>query len=793
MVFLNSVDLNDSKYKEWYDTFPYTLSLFQKTSIQSIINGHHSLVCVPTGSGKTAPALFVIEYFKKRGKKVVYTSPIKALSNQKFHEFREKFPNISIGILTGDIKLNPHADVLIMTAEILQNKFISKHSIDFDIESEVGCIIHDEVHMINDRDRGHVWEQLIMKCPKNVQMLLLSATLHDPISFASWIESVSQRKVVVSSHNERMVPLYHLGYMTYNSTLVKRVKDAELQFLENFSHNFKPLYQSNGKFNSENFNSYRKCLKIMEKKNYHVNHVFCIQSLIDKLSEENMLPAVCFILSKKQIEYYAKTISVNLFPKDSKIPPTMKKICESILRKKFPNCEEFFKLEEFTEAIKMFERGIAIHHSSMIPVLRELTEILFEQGYLKFLFATETFSVGLNMPIRTTVFTDIYKFDGNKKRLFFPHEFIQSSGRAGRRGIDEKGYVIHLLNMYNPDIIETEYRNMIMGASPPIKSQFKFSYHLFFFENDITEFYNGSLDDNEKLESLQLEESKLIDFDKKINAMKSKTLTTPPDIIEKYKSLSKHKSSKKAKKNRHQQQLLEEDYTSLLEDLNSIDRIKKLQSVYETEKESFLLKKNSTNVCLRLLRDRLIQYEFLDSSGMITPKGIMASKIHLIPCLPCIHLIDDVRALDSKQLVALFSVLFPHRYVEHDDRSTLEVYPLLHSLVVKFEKLHHDFESFEMTLNTGEIYCISCKFFQHCMNWMECENQNDCLLFLSSLRKTTGIYVGEFFKLMLNINNLIDEFSSVAEIMGDMTFLHELKTAKTKTLKFVITNQSLYV
>ena len=792
MVLLNILDNDEKKYEEWYRLFSFELSNFQKTSIQSLINNYHSLVCVPTGSGKTLPALFSIEYFTRMGKKVIYTSPIKALSNQKFHEFSNKFPHLSVGILTGDIKLNPTADVLIMTAEILQNKLISKQSIEFDLEQDVGCIIHDEIHMINDKDRGHVWEQLIMKCPSSIPMLLLSATLHDPAKFASWIESTGNREVVVASHDERIVPLYHYAFITYNSTLEKRLKkdESQMNLVQNMSQKFLPLYQTNGSFHSENYEMIRKSLQIMEKKNYHVNNIFCLQNVIEKLYREDMLPAVCFILSKKQIEYYSKTIHVHLFPSDSTIPATMQKTCESILRKKFPNCQEFFKLVEFQDAVKLFEHGIAIHHSSMIPVLRELTEILFEQGHIKLLFATETFSVGLNMPIRTTIFTDIYKFDGDRKRLFYPHEFIQSSGRAGRRGIDDKGYVIHLLNMYNQPFSECEFRNVVVGASPPISSHFKFSYHLFFYQNDIIEFYQGSLDDREKSKLLSIREKTLTQTKENLNNLKAKSQTTPKDIIEMYKCLSRAKSSKKLKKNRHQQKLLEDDYPNLLQDIKTIEMIQERENRCFYEEESFQQEKNSTIACLSSLKGQLIKYGFFDENG-ITAKGIMASKIHLIPCLPCIELIDDICLLPAKELVGLFSMLFPTR--SGNDESKVVLNPMLHSVVEKLSNLYDDFISFETTINTGENYTITYQFVLHCMGWMELETEQECLDFLSNIRKDVGIYVGEFFKLLLNIKNLIDEFCTVAEYRGDMKFLQELKLGQCQILKFLVTNQSLYV
>ena len=185
---------NEEEYKKYYENYPYELHDFQKWCIEGVANGNHVLIMAPTGTGKTFGGEFAINYFHSKGKKVIYTSPIKALSNEKFYNFTNKYPNISVGLITGDIKTNPDADVLIMTTEILLNKLYqiksstpavkSSVSFDMDIENELGCVVFDEVHMINDENRGHVWEQSIMLLPPHIQMVGLSATLDDPEKFA---------------------------------------------------------------------------------------------------------------------------------------------------------------------------------------------------------------------------------------------------------------------------------------------------------------------------------------------------------------------------------------------------------------------------------------------------------------------------------------------------------------------------------------------------------------------------------------------------------------------------------
>ena len=201
---------DEEKYSQYFDKYPFLLSSFQKFAIEAIVEENHILVTAHTGSGKTLPAEFAIEYFVSKGKKVIYTSPIKALSNQKLYEFSQKFPHISFGILTGDIKTNPEADVLIMTTEILMNTLYTKqrkYDIDknklttmfeMDFDNELACVIFDEIHYINDIDRGRVWEETIMMLPQHIQMVMLSATLDSPEKFALWCETRGQTNNISS-------------------------------------------------------------------------------------------------------------------------------------------------------------------------------------------------------------------------------------------------------------------------------------------------------------------------------------------------------------------------------------------------------------------------------------------------------------------------------------------------------------------------------------------------------------------------------------------------------------------
>ena len=238
MVIITESDFNHESYNEHFKSYPFPLSGWQKHAIKSIIDGNHALVVAPTGNGKTLPAEFAIEYFHSIGKKVIYTSPIKALSNQKCYDLKNKFPHISFGILTGDIKDNPDADCVICTTEILRNACYQSHeltenNLDFNInlKDDVAAVVFDEVHYINDKDRGNVWEECFMLLPQNTQFIMLSATIANPERFAKWIETIDKplitkpKQVSLCSTDLRIVPSEHYFWFSIPSNLIiKKVK-----------------------------------------------------------------------------------------------------------------------------------------------------------------------------------------------------------------------------------------------------------------------------------------------------------------------------------------------------------------------------------------------------------------------------------------------------------------------------------------------------------------------------------------------------------------------------------------
>ena len=359
-------------FKKW----TFELSDFQKHAIDGIYNEKHVLITAHTASGKTLPAEFAIEHFIKNGKKVIYTAPIKALSNQKFRDFQNKFPDIDFGILTGDIKFNPEAQVLIMTTEILRNTLFQKQMIEndiikedqielhfeMDIRKELGCVIFDEVHYINDANRGKVWEETIIMLPKTVLMVMLSATIDKPDKFASWVEKQSEREVILCPTDKRVVPLTHNAFFTCPKSIYETLPLNIKNIIDDdgFYEQTVLLKAQNKQFNDAKYHRLLKVMKHFKLNNIRVNDTFVLNQIVRYLKEKKLIPAICFVFSRKQVEIMASKISTNLFDKDSKKPSIVEAECKKIIMK-LPNYKEYLTLPMFNTIIRLLQKGIAIH------------------------------------------------------------------------------------------------------------------------------------------------------------------------------------------------------------------------------------------------------------------------------------------------------------------------------------------------------------------------------------------------------------------------------------------------
>ena len=821
---------NEIKYKDYFSSYPFPLSSFQKYSIEAIVEGHHVLVCVPTGSGKTLPGEFAIEHFVKQGKKVIYTSPIKALSNQKFYDFSLKFPNISFGILTGDIKFNPEADVLIMTAEILQNTLYKHKSVlsandntitssttfEMDFNTELGCVIMDEVHYINDIDRGKVWEETIMMLPSHIQMVMLSATLDSPEIFAHWCENRNndnnnKKTVYLAPSHERIVPLTHYSFITCTTGIFKVVKDKTVQQeIMKITNRLHVIQNAKGHFQDDNYKQIHKTLDLFESKNHFIKRSHVLNQVSKHMVENNMLPAICFVFSRKSLEVCAKEITTNLLEFDSKVPYIIKNECEQIIRK-LPNYKEYLFLPEYVQMVSLLEKGIAIHHAGVMPVLREMVELLFAKGYIKLLFATETFAVGINMPTKTVLFTDVNKFDGNLFRLLHSHEYTQMAGRAGRRGIDTVGNVIHLNNLFK-NIETVNYKIMMKGNPQKLVSKFKISYNLLLNLIDIgysnfSKFAKQSMIQETVDNQVKGIYNKMTKLSGEIDSLEQSInyLSTPKDIVNEYILLTNKRlsvvNSKRKEIDRKINNLvdtykfIESDKKTIMNINTKYNEYKELQD--EIVKTELYIESNVMSV-LNLLEG--FQYIIKNEENIYTLSlaGKIANNLREVHCILFGDLLiqNKLDLLDANDLVALFSCFTNCTVPENlstnipfSENKYLE--KLLFELIENDNKLKQN--ELKNNIETGTTTNMQYNLISYMYEWCECDNIETCKSLLQKMAIEKEIFLGEFIKAILKINNIVNELIRVSEIIGNIKLLHTLKEIPKKTLKYVATNQSLYI
>ena len=426
--------------------FSFKLDQFQEDAIKAINSGCSIVLTAPTGSGKTLLGEFAIYRGLSHNNKVFYTTPLKALSNQKFRDFAIQFGEKNVGLLTGDISINRDAHVLVMTTEIFRNMLYGEFEEIDDPLVNLESVILDECHYMNDPQRGTVWEETIIHCPINTQIIALSATISNSEQLKNWINKVHGPTLLINSFN-RPVPL---------------------EFIFCSAKGFHPLLNKKGNGINPNCKVWRapkgqlkksKSGRITQPKSPPLSFV------ISNLAERKMLPAIYFIFSRRGCDKAVENL------KDlSLVNYKEASLINQKLSQYIKNNQEGIKDKLNFEALK---RGVASHHAGQLPAWKELVEELFQMGLIKVVFATETLAAGINMPARTTIISSLSKRTENGHRLLFSSEFLQMSGRAGRRGKDTQGYVVTVQSRFEG----AKEASVLATSEPnPLISQFTPSY-----------------------------------------------------------------------------------------------------------------------------------------------------------------------------------------------------------------------------------------------------------------------------------------------------------------------------
>ena len=778
--------------------FKFELDSFQKHAINAIKREENVLVTAHTGSGKTVPAKFAIADSLEKNKKIIYTSPIKSLSNQKLFELKQSFPDI--GILTGDIKFNPDAQCVIMTTEILRNILYQQESQHVDIR-EVDKVIFDEVHYINDPDRGRVWEECIILMPKWITMIMLSATIDRADDFANWIGTIKKKTTNLIPTTHRVVPLEHYYFLP--GVDLENGSDRELIKMVTSTGNF------------QNYNEI--------KRYYQSEPGFkLVNKLIDYLKAHNMTPALFFVFSRKETEKLAKSVQRGLIGAEESAE--IDKIFHYELRH---HKKLYEKSGQYNEIHSLLLKGIAYHHSGLVPILKEVIEILFEKGVIKILFATETFAVGVNAPTKTVVFPKLTKYSNGGFRHLRTDEYLQMAGRAGRRGLDKYGTVIILPTDDLADY--TILKKMMTGKSPSIQSKFRLNYQfiLKIINSDLhnlQDFISDSLmakDSHVQIKRAfcELEEARS-KYEKGVN-LTSEEISLIKDYYAKRQKMDalrgnqwKRESIKLSNLKREIRgfERIDGTWRNYLE---LGDKIKRLESSVEAEQTAIT---RDIDKMLNYLYDNYYislkpPFDTLpkeqckiqlqpkisgeSSSGLTSDKikldlkGIIASQISECNEIMLTEIITNKFFLDLKpeEVVAILAAFIEEKANETTNIDELEVPKSVKEILGSISYIADDFGSYEY--NSGiEIesdWKLYLSFIGPAYEWAK-----GCTIF-EIYQKYPEVYEGTFIRNILRIYNMIENIRNIATMCDQPEILKKLETIDSLLVRDQVTTESLYI
>ena len=784
--FLHILDNSCNDIIEDLDIFPFELDDFQKHACSKISLGENVLVIAKTGVGKTVPAIYGINNSLKKNKKIIYTTPIKSLSNQKYKELAEKFP--SVGIMTGDIKFNPTAQCIIMTTEILRNilynsgpNSITSSTAISDISiDEIDKVIFDEVHYINNTDRGIVWEECMILLPKRITMIMLSATIDKPEDFASWLGDLKQKNINLIIKNKRIIPLTHYYY---NNEKLMEIADNDGNF--------------------KNYDILRDEYKI-----HSINKL--MNPFVDFLNKNEFLPCLFFIFSRAKCEKYCKMIQKHLITTEESC--LVSKIFNSKLAK-YKHLYE--KTSQYNELYSLLKKGIAYHHSGVIPVLKEIVEILFEQGLVKILFCTETFAVGINAPTKTAIFTRLSKFSNGGMRFLQTDEYLQMAGRAGRRGLDKIGRVIIL--PVDELVEEKVLQKMIVGKSPCVTSKFYYTYQFLL-----------KLIDNKDIDLNDFIETSLYNIDtiKNINSytydleqLNSTTIENISDDI--IKSLDKYYSNKviiddpyikvrgnKLNKMRAEMKKIESisDFNEIymnymknkqLDDKklwvkNNIDYLKNFNKIEINNIIDFLLKHNyvTFNDTISVFNP-IDKINYMDNYNnlVLNVKGIIGKNINECNEILFTELLMSrmLHTLKPAEIVCVLCVFIDEK---GDDvyLSDLDIPDSCIKTITQLDKMSKDLCADEATfhLNIRTEWDLFYNFVEAGYAWASGKS-------IYHIHNYNDVQEGNFIRNIIRIDNLCENVKLISEIIKDYELLQAIQPIHDLIIRDQVTTESLYI
>lgn len=761
---------------------------FQIHSFLAIKNNDNLLVCAPTSSGKTSVAKYATIYnLIKREGIVIYTTPIKSLSNEKYEEMKELLNPLGyeVGLITGDQKINLDANFIIMTAEILSNALFLKeieneksyYDLDLNIIDKINCVIMDEIHFISDDSRGHIWENTIILLKDKVQIVGLSATIDDPENFASWIGNIKNKQITLVKKYDRPIPI---EYSFFDGDELNIIMDENGKYYgDEFSKSI------------QNYKSYQNLL-IKDKKNFISNY---LNSFITYSIKNNLFQLAFIVFSKKNCEKLAEMVQINLNTiKESR---HVIKQLELLLGHHY---KIYRDLPRYKQVVNLIEKGICFHHAGLPVILKEAIEKLYKNNLIKILFATETIAVGVNMPIRTIVFTSLEK-KSNVVRLLNGAEFKQIAGRAGRRGLDTKGNVViaPLYNIINQTLIQNE---LLFGKNPRINSKLELNYHnyLKIIQNDNINhqnYYKKSLLGNqnikicqnmkEKIDILNNEYKKLHDniLKEDINHNIYVEYYKLKDVVQSGYSLNR----KQKKREQFLEKEMDKKYLDKYEELNE-----KKSKIMDIEKNINYLDVYSSKEYEKII-NFLIEGEYLRDKDTITNYGIMASNIN--ECNPFIlveiFIGNIIEQLNVKQIIILMSIFCNYKSdIKLKDLVIDDILVDVGYYLKDRIRFYHNTEK-KFNINPSDYFNITFDYMNITKLWLDLDLEKEDYSKILGELKIMDEYEGSFIKNMLKINNIINNLISLCKINKNYNYLPKLEEAEGLLLKGFVNADSLHV
>ena len=764
--------------------FPYKVDKFQKDSIDGILNGDNVLVTAHTSAGKSTIAEFAIALSSSKNKRSIYTSPIKALSNQKYGDFQKKngIKDSSIGILTGDIKVNPDANVLVATTEIVNNLLYTN----IEYFDNVNAIVLDEVHYIRDNDRGHVWEEVISMMPKHVILVMLSASIPGAEGFRKWVENIKGKKCHLISTHYRPVPLVHKVYWNNEcDKVVTNTNDVDSLKYKAFYNNWKLI-------NSKQQKDRESCPTMLKK-------------FLEYLENKELFPALFFVFSRKQTEKLALMIQRSLI--DGKQQTECINMFDYYV-KKFLG-ETGMQLSQVWTIRKLLTKGVCIHHSGLIPILKEIIETLFDKGWIKVMFVTETFSVGINMPTKCVVFGELQKFDGKEQRCLNPEEYCQMAGRAGRRGKDTLGTVIYFPIPPKNMTTLTDFSNIVKGKHSSVVSKFKMDPVLLLkcieTERKPDELFESTLmsqEINDCIKGINLELESL--------KQKKGCISIKDDDYTKLEHIKKQevvmRNSKPNKRRKMQAQInnLKKEITE--ETLQNIENLENINKDISKLEKNLVQSKNYIIETCQWQEHILKNTGYISSEGKVTLKGRCCSSINesdsfltteyltslferidstgMYPSKSCISFIVG-SLIDEKELnkdtdgAASASHMYEALCVPNQQEVSNE----MNYLKNKYEELHGEERLRDMNYNMTPMF--------------------GCYVYLWTIEKwnfnsiqekmCNELYEGNFVRSMLKVYNICEEWKKISEIYQKPEFSNIIEEIQKEIIRDIVVVDSLYI